>query len=254
MVNCLVVQHVAPESAWAIGDALSRAGVTVDVRRAFAGDDIPLSTNGYDGLVVMGGPMSADSDDGFPTRQAELNLISHALDSRVPTLGVCLGAQLVALAGGSHVYVGAQGAEIGWAPVELSYNCRGDFLFGGLPQKLTVLHWHGDTFDLPTGAKLLISNDMYRNQAFRIGDMAWGVQFHLEVTFQAVEAFLREFTDDAASVAGGPDAMRRETPAALAALRSPRDLVFDRFATLIADRGQVRHHVRSRRHFAHIST
>jgi GMP synthase-like glutamine amidotransferase len=254
MVNCLAIQHVAPESPWAIDDALSRAGVAVDLRRTYAGDEIPATMLGYHGLVVMGGPMSAESDDGFPTRPAELGLITHAIDSGIPTLGVCLGAQLLALAGGAHVYVGVQGPEIGWAPVELSHNCQGDALFGGLPQKLTVLHWHGDTFDLPTGAELLISNDMYANQAFRLGEMAWGVQFHLEVTGQAVEGFLREFTDDAASVSGGSDALRRETPAALAALQSPRDLIFDRFATLIADRGEARHQVRSRRHFAHIST
>lgn len=253
MANCLVVQHVAPESAWAIGDSLTRSGVDIDTRRIFAGDILPVDTSEYDGLVVMGGPMSATSDEGFPTRLAELALIADGLASGLPTLGVCLGAQLVAVAAGSDVHVGDKGPEIGWAPVDLSPACRSDMLFGGLPHKLTVLHWHGDTFDLPPDAQLLMSSDVYPNQAFRIGETAWGVQFHLEVTREAVAGFIDTFVDDAASVPGGAEGLRNGTPAALAALHSPRDLVLDRFAHLVAAHVHAGRRVRSRRHFANIS-
>ena len=92
--NCLVVPHVVPEPAWAIGDALSRVGTGVDVRRTFGGDPIPLDASGYAGVVVMGGPMSACSDDGFPSWRAEVALLAEALVCGTPTLGVCLGAQL----------------------------------------------------------------------------------------------------------------------------------------------------------------
>jgi GMP synthase-like glutamine amidotransferase len=253
MVQCLIIQHVAPESAWTIADALGRAGVGIDTRRVFADDPLPADTTGYDGLVVMGGPMSAARSEGFPTRKVELALITHALTSGVPTLGVCLGAQLVAIAGGACVYTGDEGAEVGWGAVDLTPACRGDRLFRCLPQKLTVLHWHADTFDLPPGAQRLVSNPVYPNQAFRMGEAAWGVQFHLEVTAEAVEGFLTRFADDAAAVPGGPEAIRRATPAAVADLSAPRDLVFDRFAGLVAARAPQPDPVKSRRRFAHIS-
>jgi GMP synthase-like glutamine amidotransferase len=236
MPNCLVVQHVAPESAFALEDALLSAGVHVDTRRVFAGDDIPSDTSGLDGVVVMGGPMSATSNKGFPTRDAEVALLADALGTGIPTLGVCLGAQLLAVAAGSAVYANAHGPEIGWAPVHLSPHCRDDRLFDDLPPSLTVLHWHGETLDVPSGARLLISSDAYPNQAFRIGDVAWGVQFHLEVTAEAVAGFLNAFPEEAAGGPGGAEAIDAATPDALAVLGAARDAVCRRFAGLVAAR------------------
>jgi len=253
MPKCLVVQHVAPESPWAIGDALGRAGVTVDLCRVFAGDDVPVRCDPYAGVVVMGGPMSATSDDGFPSRRAELTLLRDALDGGVPTLGVCLGAQLVALAAEAPVFPGADGPEIGWAPVTLSASCREDALLAGLPDRLPVLHWHGDTFELPTGAHHLASSARYPNQAFRVGDTAWGLQFHLEVTAPAVAAFLGAFAEEAALAPGGADAVRRDTPGCLAALHTARDLVLRRFAALVAAGPGAAAPDGSRRRFANIS-
>jgi hypothetical protein len=127
-----------------------------------------------------------------------------------------------------------QDPEIGWGPVSLSANCRDDFLFVGLPDDLTVLHWHGDTFTLPPAAQALMSNVHYANQAFRIGRSAWGVQFHLEVTPEAVEGFLNEFSKEAAGAPGGIEGIRAATPEALRALRASRDRVLARFARLVA--------------------
>jgi GMP synthase-like glutamine amidotransferase len=229
MTNCLVVQHVAPESAWALGDALVLAGIEPDVRRMFAGDALPVDASGHDGVVVMGGPMSAASDDGFATRRAEVALLADALERAVPTLGVCLGAQLLAAAAGATVGPGVDGPEIGWAPVDLAPDVASDRLFAGLPERLTVLHWHGDAFDLPPGAHRLAGSVRYPIQAFRVGATAWGVQFHVEVTAAAVEGMVRAFPEDAALAAGGAAAIRRTTPEALASLAPWRDLVFDRF-------------------------
>jgi GMP synthase-like glutamine amidotransferase len=234
MPSCLVVQHVAPESAFVIGDALADVGVGIDVLSVFRGAEVPSDCSGFDGLVVMGGPMSATSDHDFPTREAEIKLIADALDRSVPTLGICLGAQLLAVAGGASVYPGSAGFEIGWAPVELTPACVDDGLFAGLPQHLDVMHWHGDTFDLPGGAERLIGNSTYANQGFRIGTSAWGLQFHLEVTESAVDGFLTAFPADAARVTGGVDAIRNATPSAIAALAGSRDTVVGRFARLVA--------------------
>jgi GMP synthase-like glutamine amidotransferase len=211
-------------------------GVHVDTRRAFSGDEIPADVAGFDGVVVMGGPMSARSSEGFPSRDAEVSLLADALKAGIPTLGICLGAQILAVAGGGAVVPNAYGPEIGWGPVELAPACADDRLFAGLPSALTVLHWHGETFEVPPSAQLLMSSGAYPNQAFRIGDVAWGLQFHLEVTAPAVDGFLRAFGAEAASAPGGGDAIRSTTPAALRELAPFRELVCRRFAALVAAR------------------
>ncbi len=232
--HCLVIQHVEPERAFAIEDALEDAGVAVEIRRTFAGDAVPIDVSGLDGLVIMGGPMSANSDDGFPTRTRELALIADALAGGLPIMGVCLGAQLLALAAGGSVSPGATGPEIGWGGVELSGSCPTDLLFADLPSPLGVLQWHGDTFTLPPGSRLLASNATYANQAFRVGPAAWGLQFHIEVDADAVEGFLDAFGADADGVAGGREAIRSATSSALEGLAPVRNLLLSRFAQLVA--------------------
>jgi GMP synthase-like glutamine amidotransferase len=231
--TCLIVQHVEPEGPYAIADALEEAGVAVDVRRVFAGEVLPPDVSDVDGLVIMGGPMSASSDEGFPTRGAELDLLADALRLRRPTLGVCLGAQLLAVAAGGAVYPGAAGLEIGWAPVELTAGAGQDPLLAGLPRRLTVLHWHGDTFDPPAGATLLVANDRYRSQAFRSGDRAWGLQFHLEVDGRAVASFLDAFGADTEQAGTTAAAIAGATAAALVSLEPHRTRVLARFAELV---------------------
>jgi GMP synthase-like glutamine amidotransferase len=237
MSTCLVVQHAEPESAFTIADALEAAGVSVDTRRVFEGDALPETATGLDGLVVMGGSMAAYSDEGFPSRKDELILITDAINSGKPTLGVCLGAQLVAVAAGGSAYRGNSGAEIGWFAVTATEEFPEDPLFAGVPRELTVLQWHGDTFDMPPGAGLLMSSSTYTNQAFRIGDVVWGMQFHLEVDVPALEGFLDAFASELRDVPNEPDQMRRDAPSAVHALAPWRDLVFGRFARLVADRG-----------------
>jgi GMP synthase-like glutamine amidotransferase len=253
MTNCLVVQHVEAEPPWAISTALSRAGIHADVRRVFAGEPLPSDTAGHNGVVVMGGPMSASTYDGFATRRTEIELLGHAVSGALPTLGVCLGAQLLAYAAGGTVYPGANGPEIGWSMVDLSPARADDALLFGLPARLDVLHWHGETFDLPPGAEHLACSDRYANQAFRVGDAAWGLQFHLEVTQEAVDGFLHAFAADATGAPGGVEAIRRACPPALAALAPWRDLVFDRFTALVNAHAGAAAPDGSRHRFANIS-
>lgn len=233
MPVCLVIQHIEPEESFAIGEAMYANGIELDERRVYAGDPVPSAISGFDGLVVMGGPMSAASDADFPTRQAEIALIADALEVGVPTIGVCLGAQLLAAAAGGVVYGGSEGPEIGWAPVRLLEAASEDPLLGGLPSPLTVLHWHSDTFELPAGAEHLASSERYANQAFRLGTSAWGLQFHLEVTDKAVDGFLSAFGDEAEQSSGGADQIEADTPVALAELEDWRDLVAARFAGIV---------------------
>ena len=232
--SCLVVQHVESEGTYVVGDTLSSAGVTVDTRRVFAGEPLPADISRFDGLVVMGGPMSANSDDGFPTRAGEIELLARALDRGILTLGICLGAQLLAKAAGGSVFAGTAGPEIGWGSVDLSATATSDPLLEALPSRLTVLHWHNDTFDLPQGVAQLASSQQYPNQAFRVGERAWGFQFHIEVDRQAVSAFLDAFGEEARDAGSEPLAIAAATGARLDELGPIRDRITTRFARLMS--------------------
>jgi GMP synthase (glutamine-hydrolysing) len=136
-----------------------------------------LDLGAHDGLIIMGGPQSANDQE----MAAELHFIQQALDSKTPVLGICLGAQLIAKALGSHVYRNPE-KEIGWAPVYLTEAAAGDPVFGGLPSPNTFFHWHSETFMLPAGAVSLAYSDRCRQQAFRFHDTVYGIQFHPEIT------------------------------------------------------------------------
>ncbi len=239
MSSCLVVQHVEPEGPYAIGEALLDAGVDVVQCRTYAAEPVPGRVGDFDGLVVMGGPMSATSDDGFPTRRQEIALLADALDAALPTLGVCLGSQLLAVAAGGRVMAGRAGFEVGWAPVRVDAAAADDPLFSTTPAELTVLHWHGDTYELPPGGVPLASSASYAQQAFRVGDRAWGLQFHVEVDDVAVDAFVDTFGDDAVAAGTTPEAIRAATPGALAGLAPYRRDMLARFAALVAAGGRA---------------
>ncbi|NNN30420.1 methyltransferase domain-containing protein [Streptomyces sp. S3(2020)] len=226
----MVLEHTPHEGPYAIGTALEAAGLRLRTCRIWAGDPVPQTLDGTAALVVMGGPAAAYED--FPSRDAELALLRAALEAEVPVLGVCLGAQLLAVAAGGTVRPGP-GAQVGWGQVHTSGTS--DPLLGGAPAQLRVLHWHHDTMDLAPDAVVLASCDRYPVQAFRIGGAAWGLQFHLEVDKAAVEAFVTAFPDEAAQA---PDLVV-SAAAELAALAPGRDAVFARFAELVVDRSAL---------------
>jgi len=133
----------------------------------------------WDGVIIMGGPMSAN--DPLPGLAAELALIEQAVQDHVPLLGICLGAQLIAKALGARVYRNDR-KEIGWAPVTLTEAGQGDPLFQGIESPAEFFHWHGETFDLPAGARWLAYSEKCRHQAFAYGGNVYGIQFHPEIT------------------------------------------------------------------------
>ena len=134
------------------------------------------------------------------------------------------------------MFPGVAGPEVGWAPIELTEEATHDPLLAGMPDRLTVLHWHGDTFDLPPGSVHLATSARYPGQAFRIGARAWGLQFHLEVDDAAVAAFLAAFGEDAERAGTTAESIAAASPAALDALRAQRARVLARFAQLVATR------------------
>ncbi|WP_246531177.1 type 1 glutamine amidotransferase [Streptomyces bathyalis] len=229
------MEHARGEGPYTLGEALAAAGLRMRLCQVWAGDPVPATLTDVDALVVMGGAQAAYSDDGFPSRRAELELLRKALAAEVPVLGICLGAQMLALAAGGTARVGS-GLQLGWGEVAFSPEADGDPLLSGTPERLRVLSWHGDTMDLPEKAVLLASCDRYPVQAFRMGGAAWGLQFHLEVDEAAVDAFMETATPQ--EVAAAPR-LREETPGELTVLAPHRDRVFARFAALVADRTEL---------------
>jgi GMP synthase (glutamine-hydrolysing) len=138
----------------------------------------PLSLQDGTALIIMGGPQSANDTD--PGLEAEMRLISEAIEKELPVLGVCLGAQLIAKSLGARVYKNKL-PEIGWAPVHFTEAAKSDPVFGGFDSPTTFFHWHGETFDMPEGAAWLAYSDDCRHQAFRYKTDVYGVQFHPEI-------------------------------------------------------------------------
>jgi GMP synthase (glutamine-hydrolysing) len=181
----LLVQHVSFEGPGAIARAIAHTGAELTVVRTDRGDAIPPPAAVADmaGLVVMGGPMSVHDDSDWLAD--ERALLRQAVEADRPVLGVCLGAQQLAAALGAPVTEGTA-PEYGIGEVHLTTAALDDPVFGPAPSPLPCVHWHGDTFGLPEGAVRLAGNAAYENQAFRFGDRAYGLQFHLEVTASLV--------------------------------------------------------------------
>jgi len=186
MIRMAVLQHVEFEGPAAIADWAASRGVPVHVCH-LGGNDILPSIYDFDMLTVMGGPMSANDQAQFDWLGPEIALIREAIAAETIVCGVCLGAQMIAKALGARVYPGSA-KEIGWFPVERT---GAHPLFDDLPDSFTPLHWHGETFDLPHGAKLLAKSKITVNQAFAVGQRVLGLQFHLEATEDSVRMLVK---------------------------------------------------------------
>lgn len=161
---------------------LTNAGLEVRVIRPFAGEEIP-NTLAEDGLLVLGGDMGANDDDEYPWLADIRHLLRHTVDSALPTLGICLGGQLLAKALGGTVTVGDRELEAGVVSISWRPAAHTDTLFADLPTPFLVGAMHDDVVsELPGEAVWLGQGDMYPHQAFRAGACAWGVQFHPEVS------------------------------------------------------------------------
>jgi GMP synthase (glutamine-hydrolysing) len=196
----LAIQHVPWETPHRILDSCGE--LEVRTVRPLEGDQLP-DHGEVGGAVVMGGPMNVDEVERYPALAAEREWLAEAARVELPVLGICLGAQLLARALGAEVRPGAR-LEIGFAPIDVHE--RVDLAVGTLAPQATVLHWHGDVFDLPDGAVPLASSAQTECQAFRHGN-AWGLLFHPEADAKLIDAWLSEpQMAEEAEAALGPDA------------------------------------------------
>ena len=197
----VVVHETDPPAR--LGQWLRDAGAELDERRAGPGDQLPDSLDGFDGMVVLGGPQSALDDDATSPELAGVReLLRQALGADFPTLAICLGAQLLAQAGGGRVRVGIEGPEVGASLVAKRDAADRDPVFAPLPLTPDVLQFHHDEIsELPSGATLLASSPMYPHQAFRVGRHVYGLQFHIETAPEIIHEWAAR---DAVGVAASP--------------------------------------------------
>jgi GMP synthase (glutamine-hydrolysing) len=227
----LAIQHASWEAPHRILDACGE--LAVRSIEPLDGDLLP-DHGEVAGAVAMGGPMNVDAVERYPGLAAERDWLAEAVRVQMPVLGICLGAQLLARALGAEVRAG-EGPEIGFAPVEIHEPA--DPIIGALAPRTTVLHWHGDVFDLPEGAVRLASSTQTQLQAFRHGN-AWGVLFHPEADTSLVDAWSSEpeMVEEARHALGpdGPAELQRQARTAEGRLVARSTPGFQAFADLVA--------------------
>ena len=189
-MNVLAVVHGSNVPAGLFGDEARRRGHATDEWSLAWGTPPPHPVDDYDAVMLFGGSMHADQDDRHPWLREENLFLQRLLDLRVPLLGVCLGAQLLAKA--AHAPVRAmEEPEVGWIEVELGEEAREDPVFARLPARFPSFQWHYFEFGLPAGA-VELGRSRCCVQAFRLGDTAWGMQFHPEVTREILESWIED--------------------------------------------------------------
>jgi GMP synthase-like glutamine amidotransferase len=191
-VRAHYLQHVPFEGLGSIEPWLRAAGYEIGNTRLFESGELP-DPDDFDLLVVMGGPMSVNDEIDYPWLAEEKQFIGSAIEAGKPVLGVCLGAQLIASSLGARVYPNRY-KEIGWIPV--TGIPPADASVFQFPATLDAFHWHGETFELPSGAVRLARTEACENQAFQVGKSVIGLQFHLETTPQSAGELVRNCRDE----------------------------------------------------------
>jgi GMP synthase-like glutamine amidotransferase len=235
--TALVIENDPSDDLRRLGEWLTEAGLELTVLRPHAGDELPGTLDGFVAFIVLGGDQSAYPDTGgapgAPWFPAVEGLLRKAVRNRVPTLGVCLGGQLLATAHGGTVARSTSGPEIGPALVGKRDAADTDPLFKYVPLLPDVVQWHVDEItELPLNAVLLAASSRYPNQAFRLGDRAWGVQFHIECDAAMIADWASHDDGSLAELGYDPDAVVLATADVLADVEEVWQPFAARFAAL----------------------
>jgi GMP synthase-like glutamine amidotransferase len=193
-MNLLIVKHVDIEGPGLIEDCLRQEKIPYQVLSLESGLHLPKLDN-LTHIVFLGGPMNVYEEDRYPFLIEEDLFIKEAIQRGKSILGICLGAQLIAKALGAKVFK-ASVKEIGWYDISLTRIGSIDPFFSHLPRTFSVFQWHGDTFEIPHGAILIATSSVVPHQAFRYGDNAYGLQFHLEVTQDIIREWMETYEEE----------------------------------------------------------
>lgn len=194
--GAMIITHLQQEGSCILGHTIVERGLRIHTRNSprYGLDDIdPLRPHL---MVFMGGPVGVYQSDEYPFLKQEIEFLEKRLAADLPTIGICLGSQLMATALGSTVRKGNLGKEVGWKPLDITAEGQEASARHLCGSKTNMFHWHGDTFDLPRGAKLLASTEQYENQIFSYGQNALGLQCHPEVQQQQLQEWYVMFQRD----------------------------------------------------------
>jgi len=203
-MKVIIIKHIDIEGPGTIGDFLDSSGIPYQVIDVFNGEPLPDSLSDTSAVIVLGGPMNVYEEEKYPFLKHEDKFLKKVIEAELPTLGFCLGAQLIAKAKGAIVRKASQ-KEIGWFKISLNENGSNDPLFQGFSRDVDVFQWHGDTFDIPYGAVKLAASELCSNQAYRISNNIYGLQFHVEVTEEMIYQWLDAYKDEVNSLKGTVD-------------------------------------------------
>ena len=244
MKKLLVCQHVAHELLGTLNPLLKRAGFRIRYVNFARHPDAQPSLDGYDGLVILGGPMSVNDSHRLAHLTAEMKLIEAALRRNLPVLGICLGSQLIAKTLGANVYANRE-KEIGWYDISPTEEAKDDPLLIAFEKSEKIFQWHGETFDMPRSTRHLAFSSRCAHQAFRYGANVYGLQFHLEVDEPMIQRWLRvpDNRKEIAALGGDitPERIHHETPAYIARLQQLSEGVFGAFIELFGVDKKRRH-------------
>ncbi len=231
-MKVLVIQHVACEGPVGLERVFRDAGVQYEIVRLWQGQELPKTLSSYKGLVILGGPMNVYEETRYPFLKSEGNLVNEAITKGIPTLGICLGAQLIAKSCGARVTSGSR-KEIGWYELHLTPDGERDGIFSQFPRTFKVFQWHGDTFELPRGATHLATSNLFPHQAFRFYN-AYALQFHLEVDEGMIRTWLREYAVELESLPYiQPDQVLNDTRANIAELYQLAEVFYSQFLNIL---------------------
>jgi GMP synthase (glutamine-hydrolysing) len=236
MKKILVLQHVASEPLGELDAVLRESALRIRFVNFARQPGAQVDVTRYSGLVVLGGPMNVDQAHEYRHLLHEIEVIRIALERKIPVLGICLGAQLLAAALGANVHPNAV-REIGWYPLNISSKAAADPLFSHFGSDAQVFQWHAYTFTEPVGSVHMGSTTSCANQAFCYGGFAYGLQFHLEVDAALIERWLTLSEHDHELELLGGEAhaqrVRADTERHVAASRARARAVFGAFIDLL---------------------
>ncbi len=237
----LVVEHEADDPPAWFGVWLEDAGCDLHVRSPWAGDELPAGLAAHDGLLVMGGWMSAHHDAEVHWLAAVKELMREAARDGVPTLGICLGHQVAAVALGGAVTRNPLGYQIGLVDVGWSEAAADDPVFGAATTARRGTHWNGDIVtELPPGATVMATSPRGEIQAARHADTVWGVQWHPEIDEPLLRRWVDEAPDEPAAAGLDAERMLAEVEAARAELEAAWRPLAERFASVVSAAATVR--------------
>jgi len=188
----LIIKHIAIEGPGTLEGFLKERKIDYRIIELGQGEKLPQNLDKVSAVISLGGPMNVYEEEKYPFLKKEDLFIKHLLEKERPFLGICLGAQLLAKAAGAKIRKNHI-PEIGWSKVKLTADAGEDTFFEGLFKELLVFQWHEDTFALPKNGTLLAEGLNCLNQAFRVGENAYGIQFHIEVTSDMIESWLKAY-------------------------------------------------------------